>query len=102
MPTTSQQILRVHADSDGTYGWRRLHAALRREGRQGNHKRVERLTRAERLVGAQRRAAGDRPRSTARVEFPRFGGHLTTEPFGRSERMSVDAQDPAVFRGLQA
>jgi hypothetical protein len=36
------------------------------------------------------------------VEFPRFGGHLTTEPFGRSERMSVDAQDPAVHRGVQA
>jgi hypothetical protein len=39
---------------------------------------------------------------TSRLEFPRFGGHLMAEPFGRLERMSVDAQDPAVFRGLQA
>jgi len=36
------------------------------------------------------------------LEFPRFDGHLATEPFGRSGRMSVHGEDPAVFQGVQA
>jgi putative transposase len=46
------EIRRVHAESDGTYGWRRVHAQLRREGHQVNHKRVERLMREEAIAGA--------------------------------------------------
>ena len=57
------EIRRVHADSDGTYGSRRVHAQLRREGREVNHKRVERLMRVEGVQGAyvapKRRRGGD-------------------------------------------
>jgi putative transposase len=47
-----EEIRRVHAESDGTYGSRRVHAQLRREGRGVNIKRVERLMRVERIQGA--------------------------------------------------
>lgn len=46
------EIRRVHAESDGTYGSRRVHAQLRREGREVNLKRVERLMRVEGIQGA--------------------------------------------------
>ncbi len=59
----TQQIRRVHADSDGAYGWRRVCAQLRREGHEVNHKRVERLMRTEGIIGAhvpaRRRRDGD-------------------------------------------
>jgi putative transposase len=58
------EIRHVHAASGGTYGWRRVHAQLRREGHAVNHKRVERLMRAEQIAGAHvrpRRRAGDGP-----------------------------------------
>jgi len=58
-----EQIRRAHAASDGTYGWRRVTMQLRREGHEVNHKRVERLMRAEGIVGAhvpaRRRRDGD-------------------------------------------
>ena len=58
------EIRRVHAESDGTYGSRRVHAELRRDGHRVNLKRVERLMRVERIQGAyvpakHRRAGGD-------------------------------------------
>ena len=46
------EIRRVHAESDGTYGSRRVHAQLRREGHEVNLKRVERLMRVEGVQGA--------------------------------------------------
>ena len=48
----TEEIRRVHAQSDGTYGSRRVHAQLRREGREVNVKRVERLMRVEGIQGA--------------------------------------------------
>ena len=42
----------MHAESDGTYGSRRVHAELRREGHEVNHKRIERLMRVEGIQGA--------------------------------------------------
>jgi len=57
------EIRRVHAESDGTYGSRRVHAQLRREGLEVNRKRVERLMRVEGIQGAyvppKRRGGGD-------------------------------------------
>lgn len=56
-------IRRVHASSGGTYGKRRVCAQLRREGREVNQKRVERLMRVQGIAGAhvpaRRRRAGD-------------------------------------------
>jgi len=46
------EIRRVHAESDGTYGSRRVHAQLRRDGHEVNIKRVERLMRLEGIQGA--------------------------------------------------
>lgn len=63
-------IRRIHADSDGTYGSRRMLAELRREGWQRvNHKRVEALMRNHGLAGHRpakrhsttRRDAGEPP-----------------------------------------
>ena len=50
--TLVEEIRRVHAESDGTYGSRRVHAELRREGREVNIKRIERLMRVESIQGA--------------------------------------------------
>jgi putative transposase len=46
------EIRRVHTESDGTYGSRRVCLQLREEGRVVNRKRVERLMRVEGVQGA--------------------------------------------------
>jgi putative transposase len=48
----TEQIERIHAASDGTYGSPKIHAQLRREGIRTSRKRVERLLRAAGLQGA--------------------------------------------------
>ncbi len=48
----TEQIERIHADSDGTYGSPKIHAQLRREGIRVSRKRVERLMRRAGLQGA--------------------------------------------------
>jgi putative transposase len=48
----TERIREVHCASDGTYGSRRVHAQLRREGVAVNKKRVERLMRVSEIVGA--------------------------------------------------
>ena len=50
--TLIEEIRRVHAESDGTYGSRRVHAQLCREGHGVNRKRIERLMRVEGIQGA--------------------------------------------------
>jgi putative transposase len=47
-----EQIQRIHAASDGTYGSPKVHAQLRREGIRVSRKRVERLMRQAGLQGA--------------------------------------------------
>ena len=47
-----EQIQRIHAESDGTYGSPKVHAQLRREGIRVSRKRVERLMRQAGLQGA--------------------------------------------------
>jgi hypothetical protein len=51
----TEQIKEIHAGSRGTYGWPRVHQALRREGIACSGKRVARLMRAEGLAGRCRR-----------------------------------------------
>jgi len=48
----TERIREIHCESDGTYGSRRVHAQLRRDGVEVNKKRVERLMRASEIVGA--------------------------------------------------
>jgi putative transposase len=48
----TEQIERIHAESDGTYGSPKVHAQLRREGIHVSRKRVERLLRQAGLQGA--------------------------------------------------
>ena len=50
----SEEIGRVHAENYGVYGARKVHAQLRREGRQVARCTVERLMRAQGLRGAVR------------------------------------------------
>jgi len=47
----AEQVREVHADSRGTYGTRRVHAALRHRGLRDGRKRVERLMRTLELPG---------------------------------------------------
>jgi putative transposase len=47
-----EQIREIHCASDATYGSRRVHAQLRRDGVEVNKKRVERLMRVCEIVGA--------------------------------------------------
>jgi len=48
----TERIREIHCESDGTYGSRRVHAQLRRDGVEVNRKRVERLMRVSEIVGA--------------------------------------------------
>jgi putative transposase len=60
----AEQIATIHRDSRGTYGARRVHAALRQQGIRVGRKRVERLMRARRLTGSVPRK---RARTTIRI-----------------------------------
>ena len=59
-----ERITTIHRASRGTYGARRIHAALRQQSIRVGRKRVERLMRVQRLSGAVPRK---RPRTTIRV-----------------------------------
>ncbi len=49
------RIEEIHAESRGTYGWARVHAAPRREGVHVSRKRVARIMRRRGLIGRCRR-----------------------------------------------
>ena len=51
----AEQIERIYADSRGTYGWPRVHRALRSEGVHVRRERVARIMRQRGLVGRCRR-----------------------------------------------
>ncbi len=50
-----ERIAAIYDDSRGTYGWPRVHKALRREGVCASGKRVARIMRQKALVGRCRR-----------------------------------------------
>jgi putative transposase len=76
-----EQIARIHRESRRTYGARRVHVALRRQGIHVGRKRVERLMRAHRLSGAvpQKRA-----KTTVRVAGVRAAADLVGRDFAPS------------------
>jgi putative transposase len=73
-----EQIAAIHRESRGTYGARRVHAALRQQGIRVGRKRVERLMRAERLSGSVPRK---RARTTIRVPGVRPAADLVGRDF---------------------
>jgi putative transposase len=76
-----ERIARLHQESRGTYGARRIHAALHRQGSQVGRKRVERLMRTQRLSGAVPRK---RVRTTIRVPGVRAADDLVLRDFAPS------------------
>jgi putative transposase len=60
----SEQIGQIHAESQGTYGWPRVHAELRHHGVRASRKRVARLMRQAGLSGLVGRRKG---KTTIRV-----------------------------------
>jgi putative transposase len=75
-----RQRLRELAAERSRFGYRRLHALLRREGVVVNHKRVERLYREEGLAVRKRR----------RTRVARDGRGHPTHPTGPNEQWTVD------------
>jgi putative transposase len=73
-----EQIARVHRESRGTYGARRVHVALRQRGIRVGRKRVERLMRAHRLSGSVPRKRG---KTTIRVPGVRAADDLVARDF---------------------
>jgi putative transposase len=73
-----ERIATIHRASRGTYGARRVHAALRQEGIRVGRKRVERLMRAWRLTGAVPRK---RAKTTIRVPGVRPAADLVGRDF---------------------
>jgi putative transposase len=73
-----ERIKRIHRESRGTYGARRVHAALRQQGIRIGRKRVERLMRAQLLTGAVPRK---RTRTTIRVAGVRAAADLVGRDF---------------------
>ncbi len=73
-----ERITRIHRDSRGTYGARRVHAVLRQQGVRVGRKRVERLMRAQRLSGAVPRK---RAKTTIRVDGVRAAADLVGRDF---------------------
>ena len=77
----AERIVAIHRESRGTYGSRRVHAALRRQGIRVGRKRVERLMRARRVSGAVPRK---RARTTIRVPGVRPAADLVGLDFAPS------------------
>jgi Transposase and inactivated derivatives len=80
--TLLERIRVIHAESHGTYGWRRVHAELKAEGWTVNRKRVARLMRLEGLQGTHRRSPRRKPVGT---RHNRYEDHVqrnftTTQP----------------------
>ena len=73
-----ERIKAIHRGSRGTYGARRIHAALAQQGVRVGRKRVERLMRAHRLTGAVPRK---RAKTTIRVAGVRAADDLVLRNF---------------------
>jgi putative transposase len=77
----AERIAAVYRESRRTYGSRRVHAALRRQGIRIGRKRVERLMRAQGMTGAVPRK---RAKTTIRMPGVRPAGDLVGRDFAPS------------------
>jgi len=73
-----ERITRIHRESRGTYGARRIHAALRQQGVHVGRKRVERLMRAAGLCGQVKHRRGT---TTIRAQGVRTAPDLVERDF---------------------
>ena len=97
-----EKIKQIHADSDGTYGARRIHAELRLEhGIRVGRKRVERLMRAAGISGLLPRK---RRRTTVRLPGcqgrPGSASSVTFAPTGPNQTWSADITYISTWEGF--
>jgi hypothetical protein len=90
-----ERIDSLHRQSRGTYGARRVHAALRQQGIYVGRKRVERLMRAQRLSGAVPRK---RAKTTIRVAGVRAADDLVLRDFAPSAANQLLGPGPLLER----
>ena len=97
----TEKIKQIHADSDGTYGARRVHAELRLEhGIRVGRKRVERLMKAAGISGLLPRK---RRRTTVRLPGVRVAPDLVQRDFrpdGPNQTWSADITYISTWEGF--
>jgi putative transposase len=97
----TEKIKQIHADSDGTYGTRRIHAELRLEHGIGvGRKRVERLMKAAGISGLLPRK---RRRTTVRLPGVRVAPDLVERDFrpnGPNQTWSADITYISTWEGF--
>ena len=97
----TEKIKQIHADSDGTYGARRIHAELRLEhGIRVGRKRVERLMKAAGISGLLPRK---RRRTTVRLPGVRVAPDLVERDFrpdGPNQTWSADITYISTWEGF--
>lgn len=97
----TERIKKIHADSDGTYGARRIHAELRLEfGIRVGRKRVERLMKAAGISGLLVRK---RRRTTVRLPGVRVASDLLERDFrpdGPNQTWSADITYISTWEGF--
>jgi putative transposase len=92
-------IRRIHDESDGSYGWPRMHAELRHRGVRVSRKRVARLMRRAGLSGLVRRRRG---KTTIRVPGVRPAPDLVRRDFrpaGPNQLWVADLTEIATWEG---
>lgn len=95
----SERIVEIHRESRGTYGVRRVHAALAHRGVHVGRKRVERLMRAEGLSGLVPKRFR---RTTIRVPGVRVADDLVDrdfQPAGPNELWCADIKYVRTWQG---
>ena len=97
----TEKVKQIHADSDGTYGARRIHAELRLEhGIRVGRKRVERLMKAAGISGLLPRK---RRRTTVRLPGVRVAPDLVERDFrpdGPNQTWSADITYISTWEGF--
>lgn len=85
-----ERVRAIHAESEGTYGWPRIHAELRLQGLRVSRKRVARLMRQAGLSGFMKRKRGQ---TTIRLPGVRPAPDLVGRDFNPSEPNTLWAAD---------